>query len=267
MIFESTDPLTGRQRFKSRMLTNLAVIAGFFVLGVGVMSAVFGFLEPGALGPMLLGDLVAVGVAWYLYTVWDKRPIRLRCPGCGKIILSNTPWVCGFCKKENRNANEYSFVGKCAFCGDEPKTYRCHHCGEFIFLTEDEDRLNYAHCLNFPTEVPPQLLRAEKVQSDREALQDEDHEIAMKERAIMKAQLDERLKIIKKRSKRPEEKPLLEAKKESVKGHVDSFMAVEEAARQQKLANAEACQGDKASLRRLNAAVEDWVGRQLAGDE
>jgi hypothetical protein len=103
---------------------------------------------------MLVGDVAALVISYILYLLWHDRPISLQCANekCRKLILSNTPWVCGFCKQTNRNANQFPFVHQCAHCGDEAKTYRCHHCGEFIFLTKDEDKINYAYSLNAPAE-------------------------------------------------------------------------------------------------------------------
>jgi len=124
VISESTNPLTSRDRFKTRTFRNVVVIGVLFILVVIVMSELISVLSPGESIPMLIGDAIALVGAYYLYIVWDKRPIRLSCPKCERIISSNTPWVCGFCGKENRNANEFPFVDKCCHCGAEPKEYR-----------------------------------------------------------------------------------------------------------------------------------------------
>ncbi len=153
MIFESTNPLTSRARFKSRDLRNKITISVLFTAVVAVMS-LFVSMGRGGFLLMLLGDAIALLGARLLYLIWHKRPIRLRCRKCGKIILSNTPWVCGFCGVENRNADEYSFVDRCSDCKDVPKAYRCHHidengkpCGEIVFLSADKSERGYAYCL------------------------------------------------------------------------------------------------------------------------
>jgi hypothetical protein len=87
-----------------------------------------------------------------LHVIWHMRPFRIRCPECRKIVLSNTPWVCGFCKEPNSNAVEHSLLDKCAHCGNEPKSYRCHHCEGLIFFSDDRDVINYAFCINAPKE-------------------------------------------------------------------------------------------------------------------
>src|SRR5580765_7685769 len=124
-MFDSTDPLTARARFKARSgKCVVGVVAIFFGLVV-VLSWISANIFSSFL-PMLVGDAVALAICYFLYLAWHDRPISLQCDNeeCRKLILSNTPWVCGFCKETNRNANEIPFVHKCAHCSDEAKTYR-----------------------------------------------------------------------------------------------------------------------------------------------
>lgn len=265
MVFESTDPLRSRPQFIARPYVNMAVIAGLFILCVSALSIWVSNLLPGRLLPMLTVDAIALGGAYGLYMLWDKRPIWMRCGHCRKLISSNTPWFCTICNRPNRNSADYPFVHKCEHCGAEPKAYRCHHpeCGKLIFLSADEDATNYAHRLNSPVEVQA---RESDVLAKAQRKEDKEHDIEMARLEIVETQLNDRLKAIKDSADKVR-KPVLEARKESLKEFLDSHLAVEEAARQQKAANAEDCQDDKASLRRRNLAVDDWVRRQMAGDE
>ena len=114
---------------------------------------------------MLIADAIAFVGAYFLYTLWVKRPILIQCTGCEceKIISSSTPWVCKACGAKNLDTVNFPFVNKCENCGISPKAYKCHHagCEEMIFFTADEDATNYAHCLNSPKEVPATEKKAE----------------------------------------------------------------------------------------------------------
>src|SRR5689334_5183142 len=136
MIFAPTGPLESRRRFKARSFENMAILIAIFVpLVMGISQTVSGVL------PVLIGDALCIVFVYYLYCMWNRRPIKVRCDSCRGVLSSNTPWVCGFCKEPNRNANEYPFVYECGHCHDEPKAYRCHHhdCNKLVFLSEDLD--------------------------------------------------------------------------------------------------------------------------------
>ena len=256
MIFESTNPLTSRDRFKSRTVLNLAIIAAIFIASVVVLSWFASLLFSGFL-PLLLVDAACIAGAYYLYILWDKRPIRLQCPECGRIILSNTPWVCGVCKQPNRNTTDYPFVHRCEHedCRAEPKAYKCHLCNELLFLSEDEDKTNYAHCLNSPDEIPEPDERVEKLKKVGEKKQDKADKIEL-------AELDERLRAIRKRLKVEKKK----SAKEVLKADVDSMMELEEAAIALKAEITEECKGDKARLKRRLLTVDKCFRRQM-GEE
>jgi hypothetical protein len=240
------------------------VIASLFIFAVILMSWLVSIFYPGVFLLKLLGDAIALLGAYFLYIIWDKRPIRLRCENCRKIISSNTPWVCGVCKRPNRDAIEYPFVRHCGYedCGAEPKTYRCHHCEEFVFLTDDEDKINYAYRLNSPTEISKAEERAEKLKSKQEEVEDIDHEINMGRRTILKVQLDERLSEIKKKSNKVL-KPVGEAKREGLKEFFDAKAAVKQAAREQKAANAEKHKDNRRARMEDDAIVDLWAQNEM----
>lgn len=145
--------MSSRARFKSRNLVNCAILFVIFVLLVGIFSWVaLGIFS--SMAVMLVGDVIALGVIYFLFTTWDKQAIQLDCVKCGKQISSNTPWVCKACGAKNFDTENFPFLFKCKECGVEPKAYRCHHkktdgsiCGTMLFLTKDQDATNYAHCL------------------------------------------------------------------------------------------------------------------------
>jgi hypothetical protein len=250
--FETPDPLTARSRFISRRPRNIGVIGGMFILCVSALSLFWSILLPGAFLPMLACDVLALSGAYYLYVLWDKRPIRLCC-GCEEILLTTTPWVCGVCKRVNRNANEYPFVHRCEHsdCGAEPKAYKCHHCNELIFLTEDEDKTNYAYCLNSPDELPKPDERAEKLKKIKEKKEE-------KEAVLDSLKVEEELRK-KRRALKVEKK---KTAKEHLKESVSSRMELEQARDALKASFARKYKGSK--LRRMNAALDDCVQRQLA---
>jgi hypothetical protein len=269
VFFESTNPLKGRSQFRTRTYVNLAVIAGLFILAVTALSIWVSYLLPGRWLPLLAVDALALGGAYYLHLLWDKRPILLNCRHCGNIISSHTPWFCTDCKKPNHNTAEFPFVHQCEHCKAEPKAYKCHHptCKHMLFLSPDEDATNYAYRLNSPREVQPQEKRANEVLGKQQSKEDKEHAIEMARLEIIEAQLNERLEIIRANSGDKVKKPSLEASRENLQQFVDGRTAIEQAARLQKAANVEACKGDKASLRRDNLVVDEWVRRQKAGEQ
>jgi len=134
-------PLTAKSRFKNRHFSNwMSGIFGYAAVAFG-NSLIF---------PSLLirpANYAAIPVFWYLvFHVWEKSPIWIRCGHCGKMIASNTPWICGFKQCRNEHVDAYPFVHRCEHCTAEPKAYQCHHCGKLIFLSEDELAQNFARC-------------------------------------------------------------------------------------------------------------------------
>jgi hypothetical protein len=183
VIFESTNPLTSRLRYESRGVRNIACVAPLFLAFAIVFSWLASILFPGTLA-MVFVDVVGLAGAYWLFNFLGSRLIGFDCNHCGKYIASNTPWVCGFCKKSNLNANDYPFVHKCEHCGNEPKAYKCHHagCGQLVFLTRDMLKINFAYCLNSQTaELPKPDPKAEKKIQQEEALEDIQHQIILEE--------------------------------------------------------------------------------------
>ena len=236
----------------------MAVIAVIFIFGVTWMSMIVAMAFRGSFVFMLAVDAAAVCGAYGLYSLWDNRPIKLRCESCGNIVLSNTPWVCGFCGGENRNTEEFSFLNRCGRCGAEPKTYKCHHSGcraPMIFLTEDHLKENYAHCLNATSEAKPADEHAEELKKLRQK----------KEKTIEKrdiASVDEELKAIRKRIREANVKT--KKAKERVQEMVDAEMDLEEAQIELLALYKEKYKNNPAMLRRMKAALEDSVRRQKA---
>lgn len=181
-IFNSTNPLTGRERFASaRYLSNARLAIGFiaFVLIWSVLWILpLGIPLPICLLALVLGYVAAFGVVRYRYMFWKRRPIRLRCKKCRKTIITNTPWVCGYCRQPNLNPIEFPFVHKCENpeCNLEPKTYRCHLCNRFIYLTTDEDDINFAYRFNSPKDITEADKKANILKEEREKKRDDHRE-------------------------------------------------------------------------------------------
>lgn len=146
---------------------------------------------------MLVGDAIALGVVYYLFTIWDKRPIQLRCTNCRNTISSSTPWVCRNCGAKNLDTENYPFLFKCEKCGVEPQAYRCHHkkadntdCGEMLFFGPDKNANNYAYCLNSPAEIPKPDQHAAELKELREKRERviEERELKLVEEDLLKIQ-------------------------------------------------------------------------------
>lgn len=166
---------------------------------------------------MLVGDVFLIALCYYFYTVWKTRPIRLRCSACSEILLSNTPWICGFCGYANRNASQNPFVHECAKCHDQPKAYKCHHskCNLLIFLSEDLDPQNYAYRLHDPKEP-----WGEAKSADRQATREQ------KEFEIQMTELELRLKAMKEKLESPKVKTSMERKIQAVEEEFAAGMGV-----------------------------------------
>lgn len=241
----SENPGTGRLRFKLRPLTNYAFTLFAFALIAAVLSIVIS-------GPLVwLADGVVISILFYFnFFVWEKRGIGIRCPGCGRFISTNTPWICGFCQKKNERVDEFPFVNRCEHCSAEPKAYQCHHrgCGKLVFLTADHLEDNFARCATAPAE---DLSATEVTFQEREKRKLE-HELILTELTAKLNAGKERLEFMKKRT--PQEK-----KKESFqKFHGDS-MAARELAKAEKAANAEKYRDDPEMLKAANEVVEEWL--------
>ena len=255
MIFESANPLTSRLRYESRGVRNIVCVAPLFLVFVVTFSWLASILFPGTLA-MVFVDVVGLAGAYWLFNFLGTRPIGFDCNHCGKYIASNTPWVCGFCKKTNLNANDFPFVHKCEHCGNEPKAYKCHHigCGSLVFLTKDRLETNFAYCLNSPVEIPKPDERAEKLKTDQERMQDKKIELET-------AKLDEELKQIKERIEGPKIKTPYEQKKESFDKYYDGVIGIRGYARKKRAEAAEALKNDPEALKEANEAIDEFLKR------
>lgn len=240
-------PQTAKLRFKFRTFTNWLIVIGIF----SFVAAVF---DNWAI------DFLAIAALFYLFFfVLDKRPIGMDCDHCGKHIASNTPWVCGFCKEPNRNANKNPFVDRCGHCETEPKAYKCHHpdCQKLNFLTDDRLETGYAYCITSPAETPKPSApdeRAVKVRTFQETKQDKEFELEV-------AKLDEQLKQVKERIEGPKVKSTFDQKKESFDKYYDGVMGIREYARKKRAEAAEAYKDDPDSLKDANDAIDEFLRR------
>ena len=173
------NPLSARARFRYRVLYNW--LWACFLFAVWAL-----LVAPFSL--RWIADAAGIAVLFYIvFFVWDKRAIKICCTSCPEILLTNTPWVCGFCGCKNENVHDFSFVHECATCHGEPKAYKCHHCGELIFLTEDHVGTNYAFCLNAPVATKEDEIDLRKREAD------------LKQQELIIADLDEKLDQINRR--------------------------------------------------------------------
>jgi hypothetical protein len=256
--FDSTDPLTARSRFVSRTFANCIRLAAVFLVSIIPLSWLVSGLYPG-FAPMLVVDALVLGGVYYLHLLWEKRPVKIRCGQCGKIISSSTPWVCGVCGTKNTDTEHFPFMFKCKNkdCGTEPKAYRCHHqdCGAMIFLTEDEDATNYAHNVNSPAEMPPRDQHADELRSLREK-----KERILEEREI--AIVEEELKKFEKRmADAGKSRP---SATELVKQDVDYIMELEEVEAALLASYEEKYRDNKPMLKRMRTALKASVQSRKA---
>jgi hypothetical protein len=199
---------------------------------------------------------------WGLYFLVAKEwVIWIRCNHCGKDIATNTPWVCGVCKKTHTNASRFPFVGSCYYCGDEPKAYECHHCGELIFLSKDELKLNFATCANIPVETS----RPKPVKKDptAEEIAKLDKDIEITRRKVTKAELEVTLKEHKDVLEPIKPRTQKEAVEESFADYEDRNMTGAEIVRRKKAEVAEKYKNDLPELERQNRLIDQWARDHL----
>ena len=238
-------PFTARQRFQFRPLANWLFCAVVFA----ATALLLGLIIPGPL--VWLADGVAIAILYYAnFYVLEHRPIKLRCPQCWNFVRTNTPWVCGFCLRNNEHADEFPVINRCEHCGAEPRAYQCHHCQQLIYLTEDRLNRNFATCLNPPGQAaPPPEDEMTLLRKEKEKLE---HEIAMTELTAKLEAGKQRLEFGKKKSPREEIE-------ESFAKYDARVMGKEEFARKQRAIYAERYKDDRDMLDRANEALNDWL--------
>lgn len=192
----------------------MAKLLPLFILIVVAVSWLARASNAGFVG-MLVGDALAIGFTYFLYVLAEKVPIRIRCNGCKKVVLSNTPWI-GACTHQNKDSGIYSFLNRCGHegCGMEPKTYKCHHCGDLLYLTEDEDKSNVAVSLTIPPE--PQILN----ERERTTQQHDDAKLK-KEREIELKKLEAQIKEIETRLSDPKIQTAYEKERDKMMAYLD----------------------------------------------
>lgn len=211
---QTRSPLGAKHWFKTRGFVDwFTTIFGFIILD-GICWLFLGGC---------LGFFVAGTIMFCLYSfVLTKRKIAIECPSCKKPIALNTPWVCGSCEAENHNADEFPFLYRCLSCGAEPKAYECHHCGELIFLSEDQQRTGYARSIT-PFIRPNPILTPDPVTIDHaEAIAAKQREIELKRLAIEQAKLDAELKRLQQSSEGPKRRSIEDLYRETVKNEDDA---------------------------------------------
>jgi hypothetical protein len=256
VLIQSTNPTTSRWRFEFRTYGNWIVILALFVGFVGIFSWLCSVMSSGFLG-FLVVDVVAISLAVYLKTIWDRRPIKLACGNCEAIILSNTPWVCGVCGEKNTDTDHFPFVHKCKSCGSSQKAYKCHHCDELIFLSEDKAKTNYAYSLNSPDEAPKPDEQVEKLKKLRATKEEKAERLGIAEIDGELIQIRNRLKLQKQKKKTP---------KELLQEGLDSEMQWEEAEVEITAAIEEKYRGNPAMIKRMKTALKKKVLGRLADD-
>ena len=256
MIFESTDAIKSRSQFKTQTMRTALALIGIFILADVVLSGLTAIIFHSGVAVFFANVLVIGGVSG-LFLHFNNRPIRLRCNSCKRIILSNTPWVCGFCGKNNEDADNFPFVHRCQHCGAEPKAYRCHHvnCGKLIFLSEDHLEKNYARCMSGAAEAP-ELDEATVAETQRQKEKRE------KEHTLEMTALDSQLKKLMAEIEGPKIKSPKEKAIKSFDDAYDGMMAVEEHLAKRKQEVEEKFK-DHPSLRKRALKVIDDIARNL----
>ena len=169
------------------------------------------------------------------------------------IIETNTPWICGFKQCRNERVDDFPFIYRCQHCGAEPKAYQCHHCGELIFFTTDQQKINYAKCVNIPVKTTPaeKDRTAEKITKQHEEKRDLMHELEV-------TQLKGDLKEAKKRVEDPKEKTERQILEESIARFVDRNMSGAAIVQRLKAENADKYKDNPEELERQNLLVDQW---------
>lgn len=242
------DPKSARLRLAMRPVGNFLLVAALFA-AAAILASMFWW--------WWIADL-AVGVLLYflLFHVLAGRAIWLSCAKCGKAVSSNTAWTCGVCGGLNTDTFAFPFLNKCSVdgCGAEPKAYKCHHCGEPIFLTADEDATNCARAANAPASPPSDHDRLRYLR----ALSKED-----KAAQVELAELDLKLKQIKAQAEGPKTKSPAEQRQEAFEREFIAIMGIHEYARRKAQEAAVLYKDDPEALKQALEAIEEIRRRHV----
>lgn len=242
----AVNPLNAKFWFRVRTIVDFAITALICAFAVLIFTQ---FL------PTWLADSVAIVLSMFLYAVVvSKRPIKVRCPNCQNIVLTNVPWVCGFCGATNKKPESFPFVHRCEQCGAEPKAYMCHHrnCGELIFLSVDHLESNFAYCMNTRAAPDPNARKTQRVEERLE-----------KEHALQVEELEAKIEDIRKRREQSVPKNPLDQKKDSLDRHYAMTMAAREMAKKKKAEAAVTFKNDPEGLKDAEDAIDDWLERNI----
>ena len=244
LIAQQCDLLKARAWFKMRAGVNGVVTIVLFIPVYFVLMLIFG---------TIIAFAVSTTATFALFFfVLDKRAVKIRCDKCQKPIMTNTPWVCGFCKAANKNVDDFPFIHRCQHCGAEPKAYKCHHCGELIYLSDDQLKANHAFCLGTEVKLVPPPPPPDEVTLQKREVQTLRHQVIVARLTAELNKVKSNVELSKKKS--PEE--LIEA---SLTEHLASNMAGFRAARNVKMALAEELKDDPELLEKANASVDMWL--------
>ncbi len=221
----------------------------FFVL-TQVFGGFFGFIIAGG----------AVFCLFFFYL--DKRAFGIVCPHCQKYIETNTPWICGYKQCRNENVDDFPFIYRCQHCGAEPKAYQCHHldCQKLIFFTKDEQKINFAKCVNVSDRPKPVKIIKDK---DADEMAKLDKGIQLTERMVKKAKLDLELKGVKENLKPVKEMTQEEILSKSAQEFVDRNMSGPKIVERLKAKNAEIFKDNPDELKKQNLLVDQWATNHL----
>lgn len=221
-------------------------------------------------GPCLATTAAIVG--WIVWRYAASRPAKIFCTFCGKCILSDTNWTCGFCSHRNDwRTWYYSFLNKCRRCKMPPAIYACHYCDTPIPLVEGvnldsaKEVLHAAYHLT-PPELPGELPPSREDER-KEALAEVEFEVALnrlkKERAetIRELRLAEEKNQTKPASDKP--KSRRERLEEELARERDEHLALEEVAAAARKTVEEQFADDPETKDRQLEVIERWRERHV----
>ncbi len=207
--------------------------------------------------PLLVADAIAVGVVFILFFFFlRKRILGILCTRCEQYIETNTPWLCSLCGTKNIRAYDFPFVNCCEGCGWEPKAYKCHHCGEMIFLSDDKNKINYAQCINLPDKPKPVKIKKDR-SADDIAKQSRDIQVA--ELNLKKAKLDLELKGVKEYLEPKKEMTQEEILWKSAQEYLDRNMSGPKIVEILKARNAKIFKDNPVELEKANLVLQKWA--------
>jgi len=272
IITQTCSLLKARSWFKVREALNWALTIILFVPTF--------FLLMITLGAGIAFILSTAAAFCLFFFVLDKRAIKILCNHCGNTIITNVPWMYGFCQKLNTNTDDFPFIHRCEHCGAEPRAYKCHHCEKLIFLSEDQLTTSYARYVhatvvkNRPTvnNINPHERVKRKLKDKLEIAQltNELAEITQRgpekrdlEQQVLKARLTNELKAESQKGESLTKKTAKDKAEESFSRNHDARMAAIDIARREKAANAVKYKDDPYLLERADDSVDAWLKDQM----